>query len=99
LRRALEAITERLDRKPSDVSQLLKLDEAIAFLPALVLEVNLWRVQNMYFKMAKTVYSGFCSKASAGDDDGIRWVESFQRIGRGLSFNTSTILAKDQPGE
>ena len=92
LRRALETTMDRLEKAPSDLSILSRLQKMVLFLPMLPLEVNLWRVQNMYFRMAKAVYGEFSDEAAADNEEGTRWVEWFQNMGRGLSFSVDAIL-------
>jgi alpha-amylase/alpha-mannosidase (GH57 family) len=98
LRRALEAMMDGLDKDSSDLSRLARIHAVILFLPALSLEVNLWRVQNLFFKVAKTGYADVSSRASAGDGDAARWIESFRRIGQGLSFNVDAVLFGGRSG-
>jgi alpha-amylase/alpha-mannosidase (GH57 family) len=94
LRHTLERAMSRLAVNPADPGSLSRVADLIGLLPSMEFETNLWRVQNIYFKMAKTVYLDFLSKAMAADEDAVKWVETFTQIGRGLFFNLGAVLPK-----
>jgi alpha-amylase/alpha-mannosidase (GH57 family) len=92
LRRKLEGVMDRLHGAPTDFSLLSKVLTLMELLPSVPFAVNLWQVQNVYFEMAKAIYAEMFSKAKAGDQDAVKWVESFKQIGQALSFNIATVL-------
>jgi hypothetical protein len=83
---------DRLHGAPTDFSLLSKVLTLMELLPSVPFAVNLWQVQNVYFEMAKAIYAEMFSKAKAGDQDVVKWVESFKQIGQALSFNIATVL-------
>lgn len=95
LRRKLERMMDGLHDAPAEVSLLSKVRTLIELLPSVPLAVNLWHIQNAYLDMTKAVYADIFSKAKAGDQDAVKWVESFRKIGRVLSFNVDTVLPKN----
>ena len=84
LRRILEETMEQLAGNSKDSSLLSRVAALVGLLPLLQFEINLWRIQNIYFRMARTAYMDFFGKAMAADDDAVKWVETFKQIGRGL---------------
>jgi alpha-amylase/alpha-mannosidase (GH57 family) len=92
LRRRLEGMMDVLHQTPLDASVLSRAERLIALLPSLPLAVNLWQVQNIYFEIAKSVYAEVASKGKAGDQDALKWTESFKQIGHALSFNIAAVL-------
>ena len=96
LRHTLEGIMDRLHGVPTDLSVLSKVLSLIELLPSVPFAVNLWHIQNVYFDMTKAVYADIFSKAKAGDQDAVKWTESFRKIGQALSFNVATVLPESQ---
>ena len=49
-------------------------------------------MQNIYYKLAKTVYKEYRVKAKFGDTDAAAWTDEFKNIGQGLFFNIGAVL-------
>ena len=47
---------------------------------ALPFDVNLRRVQDLYYGLAQSLYPEFKQKAQQGDDTANRWVEDFKNL-------------------
>jgi hypothetical protein len=45
----------------------------------------LWKPQNIWFDMRRTVFDGFAKRAAEGDEQAAAWVERFRRLGESLS--------------
>jgi alpha-amylase/alpha-mannosidase (GH57 family) len=88
-------LMETLLTAPSDLSLLLEIQKRIELLRALPINVNYWQIQNIYFKMAKTAYGVFLSKAKAGDMDAIRWTDIFKYVGEMLFFSIPSVLTEN----
>ncbi len=54
---------------------------------------NLWKSQNIYYAMSKTVYPGVASRADE-DKKAADWVKKFKSLGEKLNFNMGSILAE-----
>ncbi len=94
LRRRLETMMcDFLDR-PDDASLLPDVYTAIELAGSIPIEINLWHVQNIYFKMVEKSYKDVLSKARGGDAEAAKWIGSFKSLGEILNFNTSAV-----PGE
>jgi len=94
VRHHMERMMDRLEGNPGDAGLLRELAEAMVLLQTVPVDVVYWQVQNTYFRMTKTAYTEFASRASAGDDAAQVWVESFTRLGEQLHFNIGEVLKK-----
>lgn len=94
VRRRIEGLMDDLYKNTSDFSLLQEIGETLSLLPLLPFEVNLWYPENIYYRMAKTIYREFLLKARSGDKGKAVWVEGFKRIGQGLFFNIDAVLPK-----
>ncbi|MEW6423262.1 MAG: DUF3536 domain-containing protein [Bacillota bacterium] len=81
LQHTLEKMAERLHEQPGNHSLLAHLDEAIALVRALPFEVDLWKVQNVYYGLLQAVYPEFSKKAGQGDEEARTWVDRFNALG------------------
>ncbi|NUN24287.1 MAG: DUF3536 domain-containing protein, partial [Candidatus Jettenia caeni] len=95
VRRKIEKLMDELYKNIPDISLLRKMEKKLQILSLLPFEVNLWYVQNIYYKMAKTIYKDFLLRTKFDERDKSCWVEEFKKIGRILSFNTDIVLPKD----
>ena len=98
VRQRLERMTDRLAGNPGDTALLRELAEAVTLLRSVPVDVVYWQVQNAYYRMAKTAYPEFASRASAGDEAAQAWVETFKILGEQLLFNSGAVLIKTEGG-
>jgi alpha-amylase/alpha-mannosidase (GH57 family) len=94
-RRGIESLMAALYKNSSDVSLLCEIRRVIDVLNSLPFEINFWYVQNIYYKLARTVYRDFLSKARSGDEDSIRWTDEFRQMGQSLFFNIEAVLSEN----
>ena len=85
-RGSLERMSEQFSSNPSDLHLLQKLVATVELIPLLPFIVNLWKPQNYYYEMLKSVYPGFQNKAEKGDGDARAWVNLFILLGDKLSI-------------
>lgn len=85
LRGSLERMVERLFASPKELGLLKRLNEAVGMLRSLPFQVNLWKVQNVFYDLAQTVYPELREKAHQGDEDAREWVACFTLLGGKLS--------------
>jgi hypothetical protein len=81
LQKSLGRMMERLRRDPQDLDLLTKVSNAVEVANALALPVNLWRVQNIYFEIARDYVSGKIHLPP-------EWVQSFLKLGERLRIRT-----------
>jgi hypothetical protein len=93
-RTRLEGMMETLSANPSDPAFLQRVQEELEILRLLPVEVDYWRSQNIYYKIANTTYRDVLPEAEAGNEDARRWVSAFKYLGELLFFNVSSMLPK-----
>jgi len=85
-------LEERMDSFVStqeDVSLLQELVGAVRLAQSLPFEVDLWRVQNLYYEMLHITYPEFQKKAEQGDSAAGEWVTHFVSLGEQLSVRVA----------
>jgi hypothetical protein len=92
VRHKLEGLMEKLYTNPSDLVLLLEIQKVLELLKSLPVEIIYWQTRNIYYKMAKTTYREFLLKTRAGNEDAVRWVDTFKYMGEMLGFNISSVL-------
>ncbi|NVL92646.1 MAG: DUF3536 domain-containing protein [Desulfobacterales bacterium] len=85
LRQSLERMVERLIASPTELGLLKKLNEAVGMLRSLPFQVNLWKVQNVFYDLLQTVYPELREEADQGDEKARKWVRHFSVLGEKLS--------------
>ena len=83
-RQTLEVLGERFAAAPESPDLLHRLGAATRFLRALPFEVDLWSVQNAYYRVLQDVAPALRGRAEAGDEDARAWVERFEALGEEL---------------
>jgi hypothetical protein len=91
LRRSLEKEMEKLLENPLDSTVLDNVERMIDVSKGLPFEINLWKIQNIYHRMAKTCYLE-CAQRAASDEEASAWAEQFRSIGQKLNFNLDSVL-------
>jgi len=94
VRRTLESAMDGFADNPTDAPLLSRVELLVGLLPLFECEINLWRIQNIYFRMAKSVYADFFRRALRAEKEAVGWVDAFKRIGRSLFFNVDAVLPK-----
>ena len=64
---------------------LEKLEAAATFALSLPFEVDLWKVQNRYYEVLRSIFPDFREKAEKGEEAAKAWVERFRSLGGKLS--------------
>jgi len=95
LRQKVEEDLARFEENPSDLSCLQRAVKMLEIAFTLPIQLNLWEVQNTYYRMAKKMVQGYRSRATQGEKTASQWIEHFTSLGQKLSFNLKAIL----PGE
>jgi alpha-amylase/alpha-mannosidase (GH57 family) len=83
---ALDKIMARLENSPSNLELLAAANTALKCFndPALQLELNLWKAQNLFFKTGRLYYSEMENKSAKGDEAAKKWLELFNQLGEYL---------------
>lgn len=92
LRHKLEILLRELLFRTNEIGLLLKLQGLLRILGIIPIELNFWKLQNIYYKLAKTHYDIMASKAKDGDSGASDWVKAFWETGEMLLFNMQALL-------
>ena len=96
---ALERLADGLRGNASDLSRLEELEAVVDLGRQLPFEVDLWKVQNAYYQLMRTLLPGRQREAEAGFEDARRWVERFLALGEKLAVRVGeTGAAPATPG-
>ncbi|MBE0467004.1 MAG: DUF3536 domain-containing protein, partial [Candidatus Desulforudis sp.] len=90
LEQTVERMAERLAARPTDLGLLGNLDAVVGLTMELPFEVDLWKVQNIYYKLLNTVFPILRGEAEQGDEDTRIWVDRFVELGEKLRMRRGT---------
>lgn len=76
-RHNLERCAERVALDPSQLSPLRELDDAASLLADLPFTVNLWKIQNIYYRLSQSIYPQMRRAKGQGDKKAQAWVDCF----------------------
>jgi hypothetical protein len=79
-RQTLEALAENLVAQPT-LESLRALKLAMNALESLPFSVNLWKVQNDYYKIFQIVYPTKLRAMKSGDNVSAEWIKIFAELG------------------
>ncbi|MBI4863726.1 MAG: DUF3536 domain-containing protein [Candidatus Riflebacteria bacterium] len=70
----IESLAEQVLEQPEDLTRMERLDKAAQLVRTLPFEVDLWRTQNIFYKILHTHYLSFGERARLGDQDAQTWL-------------------------
>ncbi len=85
LRQGLENLVIRCQQEPQNPQWLVHLDAAVGLARDLPFEVNLWKVQNVYYEMLQTVYHQWRRGSKQGRPEAKICAKHFKALGKKLS--------------
>jgi hypothetical protein len=91
-RRNLEQCAERLAAEPTQLARLQELDRALSLLADLPFAVNLWRIQNIYYRLRQSLYRKMERANSHGDESARAWIACFMGLGKKIGVRVTTTL-------
>ena len=77
---------ERLAGSPDDAALLRRTAGIAEVVQEMNVEVNLWKTQNLYFRLLNEVMPGYRERAGQGDAPATEWVAQFEQLGERLGF-------------
>jgi alpha-amylase/alpha-mannosidase (GH57 family) len=83
--RRLEVLMGRIENDPSDLALMSQFESASAVMHSMNLPVNIWRLQNAYFRLLCHTQPRMLQRSSSGEAQADEWVKSFMTFGRYLS--------------
>lgn len=72
----IERLAEQLLEQPDDPSRMERLNSAAKLVQTLPFEVNLWKTQNVCYKLLHSHWSDFKEKADLGDKSALEWIRN-----------------------
>lgn len=91
LRGTIERLSERLTNDPGNLELIQELLGAIELRHSLPFEVEIWKVQNGYYRLLQSSFQDFQSRAETGDDSAKEWVKLFTELGEKLGVNVEVV--------
>jgi hypothetical protein len=85
LQKTITVLAEQLAKSPFDLEIMKKLETAAEAAKDHSLDVQLWRAQNIYFRIMQSTFHDVSGDAERGDAPAQEWVERFMRVGHYLS--------------
>jgi alpha-amylase/alpha-mannosidase (GH57 family) len=83
---AMDQPLVRLSDEPMDLPLLTRTAEIAEVVRSMNLEVNLWKTQNLYFRLRGTSWAECKRLAEQGDPVAQEWIQQFNRLGDQLGF-------------
>jgi len=83
-RRMIERIASGLAKEPRNLEKLRELEAAVSIENILPFAVNLWEVQNVYYRLMRADLASARVRAARGDGESVEWVRRFTGLGRAL---------------
>ncbi len=78
----VERLAEQLLEQPDDLSRMERLNKAAKLVRTLPFEVNIWKTQNICYKLVHTYWFDFKAKAGLGDKDAQEWIHACTVLAR-----------------
>lgn len=86
LRKSLERLALRFASSPADAGLLDKLTSVVDLLALLPFDVDLWTIQNVFYKCMRSVYPEVISRAERGNPEATNWVAQFRPMAEKLKL-------------
>jgi hypothetical protein len=86
IKNKLEEMMQQFASQPGQLELLIQIQGIAALLSSLPLEVNLWKIQNLYFEMLRHVRPHNQAMALEGEATARDWLEHFDKLGDHLRF-------------
>lgn len=81
LKHTVETTAEKLHDQPTELSLLINLKRLVSLAHSLPFNVDMWKVQNIYYRLLNSIYPEYEQKAKQGDEKARAWVEHFSVLG------------------
>ena len=83
---SIEHLAEEILERPDDISLLERFNEAAKLVRTLPFEVNLWKTQNICYRIIRTSYPSFKEKAEMEDKNAQEWMSHCAVLAEALSI-------------
>ncbi len=85
----IDGLMEKLSRDPQDLPLLETIENVFSILRELPLDLDLWKSQNVFFSVTRTLYQKMKNKSDRGETAAKKWLENIEKIGRYLQVKIS----------
>jgi hypothetical protein len=92
----IESLAEQLLEQPDDLARLERLNKAAKLVRTLPFEVNLWKTQNICYKLLHTHWSKF-KEAGLGDQNGQEWLRQYTVLAENFLLRVPVRPVNRQP--
>lgn len=92
LRRTIERMAEQLRMGQGDLSLLQKLEKSVDLAHSLPFEVDLWRVQNIYYETLLSVYARSDSSSQQASETAQAWLNRLTLLGEKLGIRVAEVM-------
>jgi len=86
LKKNIGDLVDRFVTQPDSMDMLRRLEAVASLVRQLPFDVDLWKVQNAYYRMRQLMVPDFESLAQQGDESAEVWLDEFGRLGEKLSM-------------
>lgn len=86
LRKRIERLSDRFYSEPTDLTELERLNDALALQEHLPFKLVLWSVQNRCYEVLQHDYPHMWRLAEAGDEESREWLEAFDQLAARLKL-------------
>jgi hypothetical protein len=86
LNRTLERLATQFANTPVELSLLQRLEAGVALGRQTPFHVDGWTLQNVYYSLLHTVYTGVRAQATHGDSSAQAWLRHFRALGEALAI-------------
>jgi len=93
----IESLAEQLLEQPDDLSRLERLNKAAQLVRTLPFEVNLWKTQNICYKILHAHCPNFKEKASLGDQNAQEWLRHCTVLAENFLLRVPTCPVNRKP--
>ncbi|MHC1743361.1 MAG: DUF3536 domain-containing protein [Syntrophobacteraceae bacterium] len=93
----IESLAEQLFDQPDDLSRLERLNKAAQLVRTLPFEVNLWKTQNICYKILHTHCPNLEEKVSLGDQNAQEWLRHYTVLAENFMLRTPLCPLNSKP--
>jgi hypothetical protein len=90
VQRKLNGLMEHLRKHPRNLGLLHKIRSLVDLIQELPFTVNLWRVENLYYDMARNTYPELLTTGSVAEE----WIQEFLELGRKLRIRVEDVPSR-----
>ncbi|HPJ71897.1 MAG TPA: DUF3536 domain-containing protein, partial [bacterium] len=84
VRSRVERMMEEIIAAPDDLSGIRRLSRVLKTIEQLPVRFDFWKAQNLFFQLAQGQVQGRRARAKGGDEEAVRWLRTFARLGEQL---------------